>query len=137
MVKLMVPRERFAAAPDGEGTRHRAPVDRGPADGRPAAVPEMLADDVARDLVRLFKLLADATRLRIVYFLMQEREFHVRALCERLGQSQPAVSHHLSLLRSAGLIEARRAGKHNFYRLLPDGFQEVLDLVAERMKAEQ
>ena len=131
MVKLMVPRQRLSAAVDGEDKRNYAP-----ADGRTIAMPESLSEDVARDLVRLFKLLADATRLRIVYFLMQEREFHVRALCERLGQSQPAVSHHLSLLRSAGLIEARRAGKHNFYRLLPDGFQEVLDLVAERMKAE-
>jgi DNA-binding transcriptional ArsR family regulator len=130
MVKLMVPRQRLAAVADGEGNRLHAPTD-----GRTAAVPEALADDVAKDLVRLFKLLADATRLRIVYFLMQQKEIHVRALCERLGQSQPAVSHHLSLLRSAGLIDARRQGKHNFYRLLPDGFQEVLDLVAERMRA--
>jgi DNA-binding transcriptional ArsR family regulator len=35
---------------------------------------------------------------------------HVRALCEILHQSQPAVSHHLALLRMAGLIDRRRVG---------------------------
>lgn len=91
--------------------------------------PEMLADGVARDLVRVFKVLSDATRLRIIYFLLQADELHVRALCELLSQSQPAVSHHLALLRVAGLIDSRRQGKHNFYRLLPAGFHNLLDQV--------
>ena len=95
----------------------------------PGLSPEMLADSVARDLVRVFKVLSDATRLRIIYFLLQAEELHVRALCELLGQSQPAVSHHLALLRVAGLIDSRRQGKHNFYRLLPAGFHQLLDQV--------
>jgi ArsR family transcriptional regulator, arsenate/arsenite/antimonite-responsive transcriptional repressor len=45
-----------------------------------------------------------------------------------LGQSQPAVSHHLGLLRMAGLIEPRRAGKHNFYHLLMAPFEQLLEL---------
>jgi ArsR family transcriptional regulator len=91
--------------------------------------PEMLADSVARDLVRVFKVLSDGTRLRIIYFLLQADELHVRALCDLLSQSQPAVSHHLALLRVAGLIDSRRQGKHNFYRLLPTGFHHLLDQV--------
>src|SRR5262245_23834139 len=67
-----------------------------------------LPDSVAKDLVQLFKLFADETRLRILYFLMQREELNVRALCSLLKQSQPAVSHHLALLRVAGLIECRR-----------------------------
>jgi ArsR family transcriptional regulator, arsenate/arsenite/antimonite-responsive transcriptional repressor len=97
--------------------------------------PEMLADSVARDLVRVFKVLSDATRLRIIYFLLQADELHVRALCELLSQSQPAVSHHLALLRVAGLIESRRQGKHNFYRLLPAGFHQLLDQVYSTVPA--
>jgi ArsR family transcriptional regulator len=50
-------------------------------------------------------------------------------LCNLLGQSQPAVSHHLALLRVAGLIEPRRAGKHNYYRILPQRFQDLLDMI--------
>jgi ArsR family transcriptional regulator len=75
--------------------------------------------------------LSDETRLRILHYLMQTEELHVRALCDLLGQSQPAVSHHLALLRVAGLIESRRDGKHNFYRVLPQRFQQFLDMVFE------
>ncbi len=92
-----------------------------------------LPAEATKDLVRLFKLLADATRLRILHFLVQQDELHVRALCDLLRQSQPAVSHHLSLLRMAGLIESRRQGKHNFYRLAPSGFQGALALVEGAM----
>ena len=86
-----------------------------------------VSDDTVKDLVRIFKLLSDETRLRILLYLMRRKELHVRALCEILGQSQPAVSHHLAVLRVAELIEPRREGKHNFYRILPARFEQVLD----------
>lgn len=84
---------------------------------------------VMKDLVKIFKLLSDETRLRILFDLAHCDELHVRALCELLGQSQPAVSHHLALLRMAGLIECRREGKHNFYRVIPERAQSILDRV--------
>lgn len=95
------------------------------ADGRVPSV----TDATVRDLVKVFKLLSDETRLRILLYLTRQNELHVRALCEILGQSQPAVSHHLALLRVAQLIESRREGKHNFYRLLPQRFEQLLDTV--------
>jgi len=79
-----------------------------------------------KDLVQVFKLLSDETRLRILMYLIQESELHVTALCERLGQSQPAVSHHLALLRVAGLIEARRDGKHNYYSIRRNHFHRIM-----------
>lgn len=85
-----------------------------------------LPGEVTKDLVQLLKLLADETRLRVIQLLWQHRELNVRALCELLGQNQPAVSHHLALLRMAGLIECRRDGKHNFYRILPKPFEQCL-----------
>jgi ArsR family transcriptional regulator len=88
-----------------------------------------LPNEVAKDLAELFKLLSDETRLRILYLLQQRRELNVRTLCQILRQSQPAVSHHLALLRVAGLIEMRRDGKHNFYRLLPQRFEEFLRMI--------
>ena len=75
--------------------------------------------EVTKRLVELFKLLSDETRLRILLLLKDRQELNVRTLCQILRQSQPAVSHHLALLRVAGLIDMRRQGKHNFYRLLP------------------
>jgi len=84
--------------------------------------------ELIRDLSNTFKLLSDETRLRILLYLSQEQELHVRALCQRLGQSQPAVSHHLAMMRAAGVVEARREGKHNFYHILPGRFQRLLQL---------
>lgn len=85
-----------------------------------------LSDQLEKDLVQVFKLLSDETRLRILMYLLREGELHVTALCERLQQSQPAVSHHLALLRVAGLIEPRRDGKHNFYSVRSKHFQRIV-----------
>lgn len=86
-----------------------------------------LPNQLEKDLVQVFKLLSDETRLRILFYLMREKELHVTALCDKLGQSQPAVSHHLALLRVAGLIEARRDGKHNFYSVRTSHFHRIME----------
>jgi ArsR family transcriptional regulator, arsenate/arsenite/antimonite-responsive transcriptional repressor len=92
---------------------------------RVPTLPEM-SDRLEKDLVQVFKLLSDETRLRILNYLGREGELHVTALCDKLGQSQPAVSHHLALLRVAGLIEARRDGKHNFYSIRGEHIDNLL-----------
>jgi ArsR family transcriptional regulator len=92
---------------------------------RRAAIPE-LSDQLEKDLVQVFKLLSDETRLRVLMYLAREGELHVTALCDKLNQSQPAVSHHLALLRVAGLIEARRDGKHNFYSVRTKHFHRLM-----------
>ena len=84
------------------------------------------SEAVIHDAANLFKLLSDPTRLRILMMLSERDEMCVRDLWERLGQSQPAVSHHLGLLRSGGVVDTRHAGKHIFYRINPPRFQEVL-----------
>src|SRR3954463_13681971 len=85
-----------------------------------------VSDQAVRDLAQVFKLMGDETRLRILLYLAQNNELHVTDLCNRLGQSQPAVSHHLALLRVSGLIESRREGKHNFYSVRTDHFGDLL-----------
>lgn len=92
-----------------------------------------LTKDLEKDLVQVFKLLSDETRLRVLMYLAREGELHVTALCDKLSQSQPAVSHHLALLRVAGLIEARRDGKHNFYSVKAAHFQRLLGELFENL----
>ena len=70
-----------------------------------------------KSLSEMFKLLADCSRLKILLALASNGEMHVSALCRLLDQSQPAVSHHLTLMRMSGLVGYRRDGKHNFYHV--------------------
>jgi ArsR family transcriptional regulator, arsenate/arsenite/antimonite-responsive transcriptional repressor len=86
----------------------------------PAASPLKVPDRLVQSLTDVFKLLADKSRLKIVLALAQEGQMHVSALCKLLGQSQPAVSHHLTLMRMVGLVGYDRSGKHNFYYLASD-----------------
>lgn len=76
-----------------------------------------IGDRTLHQLIQVFKLLADESRMRILLMLSREGEMHVSAICDLLGQSQPAVSHHLTLLRMANLVGFRREGKFNFYYL--------------------
>jgi DNA-binding transcriptional ArsR family regulator len=68
----------------------------------------------------LLKHVSDPTRFQVI-LILAEGEQHVGALCSQLSQSQPAVSHHLALLRHAGFIAPRRQGKNNFYSLTDTG----------------
>ncbi len=71
------------------------------------------------ELCQVFRLLSDPTRLRILSIL-RAGERHVSSLCDILQLPQPTVSHHLSLLRMAGVASGRRSGKQVYYRLNPD-----------------
>jgi len=60
------------------------------------------------------KLLADPTRLRVVWALLHG-EHSVNELADHVGVRPTAVSQHLAKLRLAGLVRSRRAGNHIFY----------------------
>ena len=94
----------------------------------PAATPEPAAPRPPVEIRRaadLLKQVSDPTRLQVL-MLLSEKERDVTGLCAELGaQSQPAVSHHLSLLRHGRLVEPRREGKHNYYGLTDAGAKMV------------
>jgi len=70
----------------------------------------------------LLKQVSDPTRLQVVTMLA-EGERHVGGLCGEFNMSQPAVSHHLSLLRHGGIVDCRRRGKNNVYSLTDTGYR--------------
>ena len=106
---------------------------------RVSAAPALpITDRTLTGLTQVFKLLADESRLRILLTLAREGEMHVSALCHMLGQSQPAVSHHLTLLRMAQLVGFRRDGKFNYYRMDASLLGDMLEkLFAEAGKGSQ
>ena len=74
------------------------------------------AQNPYKNAARILKILADPTRIRLLE-IIQHGECNVTALRPILSIPQPAVSHHLSLLKEADLIIARRNGRKIFYRL--------------------
>jgi DNA-binding transcriptional ArsR family regulator len=76
----------------------------------------MSAKPARTNPVEFAKALADDTRQKIMG-LCCCRWCAVNTLAEESGVSQPTVSHHLAILREAGLVEARHEGKQTFYTL--------------------
>ena len=74
---------------------------------------------------RIFKALADFNRLKIVK-LLKEGELCACELTIALSSSQSTVSHHLSVLKNAGLIKERKEGKWSYFRLSEGAVIEIL-----------
>ena len=85
------------------------------------------------NIVKMLRAAADPNRLRIL-LLLREEELSVAELQEILVMGQSTISTHLSQLKSAGLVEDRRAGKNSLYRSL--AHEGALDEILERAKAE-
>src|SRR5215470_4268144 len=84
-----------------------------------------LEEGVAHSLASRFKALADPGRVSIVNRLAGAGEVCVCDFLETLRLSQPTVSHHLRVLREAGLVEvARKRGTWVYYRLVPEAVEE-------------
>ncbi|MDR3313849.1 MAG: metalloregulator ArsR/SmtB family transcription factor [Oscillospiraceae bacterium] len=83
--------------------------------------------EVLYDLSELFKMFGDSTRIRILSAL-RGGPLCVFHLAERLEMGQSAISHQLRLLRSAGLVKAKRQGKTMSYALDDDHVAQILDL---------
>jgi DNA-binding transcriptional ArsR family regulator len=71
---------------------------------------------------------ADPTR-QAVLNLLRRRALTVRELADRLPVSRPAVSQHLQVLKSAGLVDEERQGTQHFFRLNPASLAELRSLV--------
>lgn len=84
----------------------------------PASAP--LDEDQAADLARVFKALGDPVRLRLLSMIAsREGEVCVCEMTPAFELSQPTISHHLKLLRQAGLIDCERRGTWVYYWVLP------------------
>jgi ArsR family transcriptional regulator len=81
---------------------------------------EPLAVHERDQLASQFKALADPTRIAIVNQLSAADEVCVCNLTAAFDLSQPTISHHLRILRDAGLVESMRRGTWAYYRLVPE-----------------
>ena len=87
---------------------------------------EILRDKKIEQQAALFAALADPTRLRLLQILFHQSPPGCRCvnnLCHLLGVTQPAISQHLRVLKSVGLVRGERRGFRIHYLIDPDGLQ--------------
>ena len=80
--------------------------------------------------MRLFRALGDEARLRTLEMLI-DREVCVSEIAEATGEQLSTVSHRLRLLRSEGLVERRREGRHIYYSLADRHVYELVQNALE------
>jgi ArsR family transcriptional regulator len=88
----------------------------------PTLLTAPMAEDQAADLAKVFKALGDPVRLRLLSIIASRAggEICVCDLTPAFDLSQPTISHHLKLLKQAGLIASERRGTWVYYRPLPE-----------------
>lgn len=89
--------------------------------------------DEAEALADGFKLLGDPNRVRILYALLEAGELCVCDLAATVEVSETAVSHAMRLLKAAGIVRNRRAGRMIYYRLDDAHVRLLLDLCREHL----
>ena len=90
------------------------------------------SEDEGMAVSRLFRLLGDPTRLRILSALVEGGELSVGAISEVVQTSQTTTSQGLRLLRDAGVVSSRRVGRTILYRLASPQVRHLLDLSLEQ-----
>jgi ArsR family transcriptional regulator, arsenate/arsenite/antimonite-responsive transcriptional repressor len=84
-----------------------------------------LPEAAREELAARFKALADPTRVALVNRLAAAEEVCVCDLNTAFDLSQPTISHHLRILREAGLVESTRRGTWAYYRLVPEAIDSL------------
>lgn len=97
----------------------------------PPLASEALNDDDATRLAPIFKALGDPARLRLMSMIASAGEACVCDLTAAFTLSAPTISHHLKVLREAGLITGERRGTWVHYRPCPDALDQLRALLAQ------
>ena len=94
----------------------------------PLAERSLLTPDQAADVVGLFKVLANDSRLRLIHALERAGELCVGDLAEEVGMRPQAVSNQLQRLADRRIVAARRDGNNVYYRIADPCVRSLLDL---------
>ncbi len=81
-----------------------------------------------QNMSKVFKVLADETRLKVAYALCVDDELCVCDVAHIIGSTTATASHHLRLLGNMGLAKYRKEGKLVFYSLVNDHFKQLIQL---------
>jgi ArsR family transcriptional regulator len=89
-----------------------------------------VTDEAAAELAKVFKALADPARVKILSMLLNKDEVCACDFSEGIGKTAATTSHHLRLLREAGLVSTQKRGTWVWYRVVPDRLAAIRDALA-------
>ncbi len=91
-----------------------------------------------QEITPIFTVLADENRQAIVMALGKHNQLNVKTLDELIPLSRPAISHHLKILKQAGIIGSKKQGTENYYQLTIkhaiEDVRRLCDLIEESCK---
>jgi DNA-binding transcriptional ArsR family regulator len=88
-----------------------------------------------RGLARLLTAIGDPARLDIIFLLGEHGELNVGQVAGHFRLSQPAISHHLKVLKDAAIVLSEKRGQEVFYQLNREYLISQLYLIADDLKA--
>jgi ArsR family transcriptional regulator len=89
-----------------------------------------VSDQSATELARMFKALADPARVKIMSMLLNADEVCACDFSTGIGKTAATTSHHLKLLREAGLVATEKRGTWVYYRVVPERLAALRDALA-------
>jgi ArsR family transcriptional regulator, arsenate/arsenite/antimonite-responsive transcriptional repressor len=119
-----VSRNTTSALPTGTATSAL------PLIGACCAPSSTVSDTAASELATVFKALADPARVKILSILMNADEVCACDFGATIEKSAATTSHHLKILRDAGLVTTRKRGTWVYYRIVPEGLEALRDALA-------
>ncbi len=119
----------------GRSTLELIPLAGSPADAAACSIPlvrEPVGESAAAELAHVFKALGDPVRLRLLSLIgaHQGGEVCVCDLTTAFDLTQPTISHHLKVLREAGILTSERRGTWVYYRLVPAALERMAALLS-------
>lgn len=99
------------------------------------ALENMLNEDTFDKLINFYKLIADSTRIKIL-FVLDQHEMCVCDIANSLNMTKSAISHQLKLLKESNLVKAKRSGKEVFYTLDDEHVTKVFEIALSHIREE-
>ena len=93
---------------------------------------KLLDEDKIIDIIELFKIFGDSTRIKIINILI-DQELCVGDIADKINASQSAVSHQLRILKTNKLVKYRKEGNTIYYSLDDDHVKKIFELGCEHV----
>ncbi len=87
---------------------------------------EVTSSDIG-EMVKMFRAIANESRLMIILLLMEEKNKHVSEIANELELSVSSVSHHMSKLDDLGFVQRERRGKEVYYYLRDECIKDIIE----------